>query len=77
MPSKHDTVWVIIDCLTKVAYFIPLQKDYKLTTLARLYVDNIVWLHGVLLQALILLEILDLHQGFWKALQQALRTEIH
>ena len=46
-PLKHDAVWVIIDRLTKSAHFIPIRKDYKLTRLARLYVKNMVRLHGV------------------------------
>ena len=44
---KHDAVWVIVDRLTKSAHFISIRKDYKLTRLARLYVENTVRLYGV------------------------------
>ncbi|XP_062099744.1 uncharacterized protein LOC133805580 [Humulus lupulus] len=46
-PLKHDTVWVIVDRLTKFAHFVPIRKDYKVCRLARLYVDNILRLHGL------------------------------
>jgi len=39
--------WVIVECLTKVAHFIPVRTKYSGDKLAQLYVDNIVKLHGV------------------------------
>ena len=39
---KHDSVWVIVDSLTKSAYFISVRIDYSLDQLAELYVDEIV-----------------------------------
>ena len=44
---KHDSVWVIIDRLTKSAHFIPVRIDYSMDRLAELYVDEIFRLHGV------------------------------
>ena len=44
---KHDSIWVIIDRLTKSAHFIPARIDYFMDRLAGLYVDEIVRLHGV------------------------------
>ena len=46
---KHDSVWVIVDRLTKLAHFIPVRIDYSIDRIAELYVDEIVRLHGVLL----------------------------
>lgn len=37
---------MIVDCLTKVAHFIPVKEDYRVNKLAELYVDNILRLHG-------------------------------
>nr|GEX22233.1 beta-lactamase/transpeptidase-like protein [Tanacetum cinerariifolium] len=31
--SGHDTIWVIVDRLTKSAYFLPMRKDYKMDRL--------------------------------------------
>ncbi|GJV40415.1 putative reverse transcriptase domain-containing protein, partial [Tanacetum coccineum] len=41
--SGHDTIWVIVDRLTKSAYFLPMREDYKMEKLARLYLNEIVW----------------------------------
>ncbi|XP_060974611.1 uncharacterized protein LOC133039707 [Cannabis sativa] len=51
-------------------------KDYKLTKLARLYVDNIVRLHGVP-SSIVSDRDPQFTSRFWKALQQALGTELH
>ncbi|GJU94078.1 putative reverse transcriptase domain-containing protein [Tanacetum coccineum] len=45
--SGHDTIWVIVDRLTKSAYFLPMREDYKMERLARLYLNEIVARHGV------------------------------
>nr|GEV14871.1 hypothetical protein [Tanacetum cinerariifolium] len=45
--SGHDTIWVIVDRLTKSAYFLPMREDYKMDRLARLYLNEIVARHGV------------------------------
>nr|GEY80165.1 hypothetical protein [Tanacetum cinerariifolium] len=45
--SGHDTIWVIMDQLTKSAYFLPMHEDYKMDRLARLYLNAIVARHGV------------------------------
>ena len=46
-PNGHDSIWVIVDRLTKVAHFIPVKIDYKGNKLAQLYIDNILRLHRV------------------------------
>ncbi|GKA24805.1 putative reverse transcriptase domain-containing protein [Tanacetum coccineum] len=45
--SGHDTIWVIVDRLTKSAHFLPMCEDYKMDRLARLYLNEIVARHGV------------------------------
>ena len=40
--QKHDSVWVIVDRLTKSAHFILVRIDYSMDGLAELYVDEIV-----------------------------------
>ncbi|GJR61842.1 putative reverse transcriptase domain-containing protein [Tanacetum coccineum] len=44
--SGHDTIWVIVDRLTKSAHFLPMREDYKMERLARLYLNEIVSRHG-------------------------------
>jgi hypothetical protein len=44
----NDSIWVIVDRLTKVAHFLPVKTSYRVSRLAELYVDNILKLHGPL-----------------------------
>jgi hypothetical protein len=46
-PSGEDAIWVVVDRLTKSAHFIPMKVKDSMDRLARLYVQNIVRLHGV------------------------------
>ena len=45
--KKHDSVWVVVDRLTKSAHFLPVRTDYSLDKLAELYIKEIVRLHGI------------------------------
>ena len=44
---KHDSVWVVVDRLTKSSHFLPVRTDYSLDKLAELYIKEIVWLNGI------------------------------
>ena len=46
--QKHDAVWVIVDQLTKLAHFLAMRMTFTLEEFCRLYLREIVWLHGVL-----------------------------
>ena len=46
-PTGHDSIWVIVDRLTKVAHFIPITKGTPAVKLAELYQKEIVRLHGI------------------------------
>jgi hypothetical protein len=46
--SGYDSIWVIVDWLTKVAHFIPIKTTYSVPQLAELYMLRIVCLHGAL-----------------------------
>ena len=43
----YDSIWVIVDCLTKVAHFILVKTTYFGAKLAELFMERIVCLHGV------------------------------
>jgi hypothetical protein len=45
--SGYDSIWVIVDRLTKVAHFIPVKTTYSGLQLAKLYMSRIVCLHGM------------------------------
>ncbi|GJW86082.1 putative reverse transcriptase domain-containing protein [Tanacetum coccineum] len=42
-----DTIWVIVDRLTKSAHFLPIRENDPLDKLARLYLNRIVARHGI------------------------------
>ncbi|GJZ06625.1 putative reverse transcriptase domain-containing protein [Tanacetum coccineum] len=67
-PSGYDTIWVIVDRLTKSAHFLPMKKMEKLT---RLYLKEIVCRHGVPVS---IISDRDSHftSNFWRSLQEAL-----
>ncbi|GJY06302.1 putative reverse transcriptase domain-containing protein [Tanacetum coccineum] len=64
--SGHDTIWVIMDRLTKSAYFLLMHEDYKMDRLARLYLNEIVARHGVPISI-----ISDLHSRFTSSVRCA------
>lgn len=41
-----DSIWVVVDRLTKSAHFLPVKTTYSIDQYARLYVDEIIRLHG-------------------------------
>nr|AAR89852.1 putative polyprotein [Oryza sativa Japonica Group]ABF99511.1 retrotransposon protein, putative, Ty3-gypsy subclass [Oryza sativa Japonica Group] len=45
--TGYDSIWVIVDRLTKTARFIPVKTNYSSAKLAELYMTRIVCLHGV------------------------------
>ncbi|GKB21294.1 putative reverse transcriptase domain-containing protein, partial [Tanacetum coccineum] len=46
-PSGYDTIWVIIDRLTKSAHFMPMMKTDSIEKLTQQYLKEIVCRHGV------------------------------
>jgi transposase InsO family protein len=44
---KKDSIWVIVDRLTKTAHFIAVHTTYSNHDYAELYIDQIVRLHGI------------------------------
>jgi hypothetical protein len=43
----YDSIWVIIDRLTKMAHFLPVKAKYSVATYAALYIARILSLHGI------------------------------
>ena len=71
----HDAIWVIIDRLTKSAYFLAINVKDPFPKLARLYIEKIIRLHGVPASI-----VSNRHPRFlarfWQQLQQALGTKL-
>ena len=43
----YDSIWVIVDRLTKLAHFLSVKATYSVAKLAKLYVKHIVCFHWV------------------------------
>ncbi|GJS45875.1 putative reverse transcriptase domain-containing protein [Tanacetum coccineum] len=75
--SSHgfDTIWVIVDRLTKSAHFLPIRENDPLDKLARLYLNRIVARHGIPISI-----ICDRNgrftSNFWRSFQKALGTDL-
>nr|GEW63691.1 putative reverse transcriptase domain, aspartic peptidase domain protein [Tanacetum cinerariifolium] len=71
--SGHDTIWVIVDRLSKSARFLPMREDYKMDRLARLYLNEIVSRHGVPIS---IISDHDSHftSRFWQSMQERVRA---
>ncbi|GKC36407.1 putative reverse transcriptase domain-containing protein [Tanacetum coccineum] len=74
-PSGYDTIWVIVDRLTKSAHFLPMKKTDSIEKLTRLYLKELVCRHGVPVS---IISVQDSHftSRFWRSLQKALGTNL-
>nr|GEX14314.1 reverse transcriptase domain-containing protein [Tanacetum cinerariifolium] len=69
--NSQDTIWVIVDRLTKSAHFLPMREDDTLEKLTRQYLKEVVSKHGVPVS------IISDRDGkftshFWKSINKAL-----
>ena len=73
---KHDSVWVVVDRLTKIAHFLLVRTDYSLDKMAELYIKEIVRLHGI---SISIISDRDprFTSRFWGKLQEALGTQLN
>ena len=70
-----DTIWVIIDRLTRSAYFLPIKETDKKEKLTRTYIKEIVRLHGVPI-SIISEKDSRFTSQFWQSLQKSLGTKL-
>jgi acyl-ACP thioesterase len=47
MTHKFDSIWVIMDRLSKSTHFIPINSNYKVQKYAEIYISHVLYLHGV------------------------------
>ena len=45
--SQHDSIWVIVDKMTKSTHFFPVNTTYSAEDYVKLYLQEVVRLHGV------------------------------
>ena len=73
--QRHDAVWVIVDQLTKSAHFLAVQMTFSLERFCRLYIREIVRLHGVPV-SIVSDRDPRFMTHFWKSFQKAMGTRL-
>ena len=74
-PRGHNSIWVIMDRLTKSAHFIPVNTEFHAGKYAELYISQIMMLHGVL-GTIISDHGPQFIAHFWEHLHKELGTEL-
>lgn len=74
--SGNESIWVIVDRLTKTAHFIPVRSNHAASSLAEIYMQEIIKLHGV--PSSIFCDRDHIFtSNFWKAFQESLGTHLN
>ncbi|GJT89854.1 putative reverse transcriptase domain-containing protein [Tanacetum coccineum] len=73
--TGQDTIWVIVDRLTKSDHFLPMREDDTLEKLTRQYLKEVVSRHGVLVSIISNRDV-KFTSHFWKSLNKALGTRL-
>jgi len=71
----NDSIWVIVDRLTKSAHFLPMKINHSMQKLAEMYIEEIVKLHGIP-SSIVSDRDPRFTSRFWKSLQDALGTKL-
>nr|GEX83066.1 putative reverse transcriptase domain-containing protein [Tanacetum cinerariifolium] len=71
----YDTIWVIVDRLTKSAIFVPMRETDPVKRLARMYLKKVVTRHGIPV-SIICDRDPRFASNFWRSLQKALGTNL-
>ncbi|GKD51337.1 putative reverse transcriptase domain-containing protein, partial [Tanacetum coccineum] len=71
----YDTIWVIVDRLTKSAIFMPMRETDPMDKLARMYLKEVVTKHGIPV-SIICDRDPRFASNFWNSLQKALGTSL-
>jgi hypothetical protein len=72
---KFDSIWVIVDRLSKSAHFIPVHTNYNVQKYAGIYIARMLCLHGVL-KMIIFYRGSQFVARFWEQLHASLRTHL-
>jgi hypothetical protein len=71
----YDSIWVIVDRLTKIAHFLPVRAKYTVATYAALYIARILSLHGIP-KTIVLDRGSQFVSKFWEELHKSLGTKL-
>jgi hypothetical protein len=71
----YDSIWVIVDHLTKTAHFLPVKTDHPVVVYAQLYIAHILNLHGVP-KTIVSDQGPQFVSKFWEELHKSLGTQL-
>ncbi|KAD4585810.1 hypothetical protein E3N88_23411 [Mikania micrantha] len=71
----YDTIWVVVDILTKSAHFLPIRESYSSERLAEIFVNEIVARHGVLI-SIVSDRDTRFASRFWKRFHDAMGSKL-
>ena len=74
-PQGHDAIWVIVDRLMKLAHFLAVRMTFTLERFYRLYIREIVQLHGARV-SIVSDRDPRFTAHFWKSFQKAMGTRL-
>ncbi|GJT90096.1 putative reverse transcriptase domain-containing protein [Tanacetum coccineum] len=72
----YDTIWVIVDRLTKSAIFTPMRETDPLDKLARMYLKEVVTRHGIYFVSSFLDHDPRISSNFWRVTSERLGTNL-
>jgi transposase InsO family protein len=73
--KAFDSIWVIVDRLTKIAHFLPIRVKYTVATYVELYITHVLSLHGVP-KTIVSDRGPQFVSKFWEELHKALDTKL-
>ena len=73
--KSYDSIWVVVDRLTKSARFIPVKSTYATKDYARIFIDEIVCRHGISL-SIISDRGAQFTSRFWRSFHNGFGTKV-
>ena len=74
--KAYNSIWVIVDMLTKSLHFIPIKSTYSAEDYARIFIDEIVCNNGISLSSISDLDA-QFTTRFWRSFQEGLGTKVN
>ena len=74
--ANPDAIWVIVDRLTKSVHFLPISEKYTMERLVKLYMNEIMTRHGVLV-SIVSDRDARITSRFWQAFRKCFGTRLN
>ena len=72
----NNSIWVIVDCLTKITHFIPIKNTHTMDQIEATYMKEIVRFHGTPVSITLDWDPKFISR-FWQSLQRTVRTKLN